>query len=344
MSCKTTLCRLGMAVALLLGAAGCQDDGQRNIDSYVGGIASRPLDMTQLPAATGPAAPQANWPLDSDPSLPAPPSDPLSRAATAVPAGAAGEVRGAVLRDEAAAPGTPAAFVTAVAPQPPPAARTPPQPLQIPPALPGSEAPPIRLPPVHPGEVETQRRIEIEKLYAALPAMPSPVGPQLLPGQAALTLDEAQRLAMSRSPLIRQAAADVEAARGTAIQAGLHPNPHVGYQADDINTGSTAGYQGVGISQTISTGGKLKLARSAACMDLENARLTLLRTQYDLATQVRSNYFAVLVALERFRVNRACRNSPRPSIGRRPAKWWPAWRPPTNRTRCACWPCRRGRN
>ena len=120
---------------------------------------------------------------------------------------------------------------------------------------------------------------------------------------------------MSRSPLIRQAAADVEAARGTAIQAGLHPNPHVGYQADDINTGSTAGYQGVGISQTISTGGKLKLARNAACMDLENARLTLSRTQYDLATQVRSNYFAVLVALERFRVNPRCRNSPRPSIG-----------------------------
>ncbi len=305
MSCKTTLCRLGMAVALLLGAAGCQDDGQRNVDSYVRDIASRPLDVTPLPAATGPATPQANWPVDSDPSLPAPPSEPRPPAAMAVPAGAPGDVRGAVLRDEAAGPGTPAAFVTAVAPGAPPAARTPPQPLQIPPALPGSEAPPIHLPPLRPGEVETQRRIEIEKLYAALPAMPAPVGPQLLPGQVPLTLDEAQRLAMNRSPLIRQAAADVEAARGTAIQAGLHPNPHVGYQADDINTGSTAGYQGVGISQTISTGGKLKLARSAAVMDLENARLTLSRTQYDLATQVRSNYFAVLVALERFRVNRA---------------------------------------
>ena len=72
MSCKTTLCRLGMAVALLLGAAGCQDDGQRNVDSYVRDIASRPLDVTPLPAATGPATPQANWPVDSDPSLPAP--------------------------------------------------------------------------------------------------------------------------------------------------------------------------------------------------------------------------------------------------------------------------------
>ena len=217
MSCKPTLCRLGMALALLLGAAGCQDDGQRNIDSYVAGIASRPLDVTPLPPATEPATPQASQPLDTGPSLPAPPADPLSRAGAAGPAGAAGEVRGAVLRDEAAGPGTPAAFVTAVAPTAPPAARTPPPPLQLPPALPGSAAPPIHLPPLRPGEGEPQRRIEIEQLYAALPAMPAPVGPQLLPGQAALTLDEAQRLAMTRSPLIRQAAADVEAARGTAI-------------------------------------------------------------------------------------------------------------------------------
>ena len=127
----------------------------------------------------------------------------------------------------------------------------------------------------------------------------------MAPGQTPLSLEELQRLAMSRNPIILQAAADIEAARGTAIQAGLHPNPHVSYEADNINTGLTAGYQGVNITQTISTGGKLKLAQSAACMDLENARLALVRTQYDLASRVRSNYFAVLVALERMRVNSA---------------------------------------
>ncbi len=304
---KQTFCHLGTAVALLLGAAGCQYDGQQNVDSYVRGIASRPLDVTPLPGAPGAPgapAPQAAQPA-ADPSRPLPQSDPLSRAGMFEPIGATGVVNVGLLRDEAAGPGTPAAFVAATPPAESPDKLTPRQPLQIPPALPGSNAPPIHLPPLRPGEPGTERRIEIEKLYAALPAMPSLVGPQLLPGQTPLTLDEAQRLAMSHSPLIRQAAADVEAARGTAIQAGLHPNPHVGYQSDDINTGSTAGYQGVGISQTISTGGKLKLARSAATMDLENARLTLSRVQYDLATQVRSNYFAVLVALERFRVNRA---------------------------------------
>ncbi len=67
----------------------------------------------------------------------------------------------------------------------------------------------------------------------------------------------------------------------------------------------TAGYQGGNISQTIVTGGKLKLARAAAEVDVENAELALRRARYDLATQVRSNYLAVLVALERVKVNNA---------------------------------------
>jgi len=125
------------------------------------------------------------------------------------------------------------------------------------------------------------------------------------PGQAPLTLAQLQSIAVTRNPLIRQAASDVEAARGNMIQAGAYPNPHVGYQADDINTGSTAGYQGGAIAQTIVTGGKLRLARASAEVDLQNAEVALRRAQYDLATQVRSNYLGVLVARERIKVNDA---------------------------------------
>ena len=110
---------------------------------------------------------------------------------------------------------------------------------------------------------------------------------------------------MTRNPLIRQAASDVEAARGNMIQAGAYPNPHVGYQCDDVNTGLTAGYQGGGIGQTIVTGGKLRLAKASAGVDLRNAELALTRARYDLATQVRSNYLGVLVARERIKVNDA---------------------------------------
>ena len=82
---------------------------------------------------------------------------------------------------------------------------------------------------------------------------------------------------MTHSPLIRQAASDVDAARGAMIQAGAYPNPHLGYECDNINTGRTAGYQGGNISQTIVTGGKLRLARAAAEVDVENAELALRR-------------------------------------------------------------------
>jgi cobalt-zinc-cadmium efflux system outer membrane protein len=71
------------------------------------------------------------------------------------------------------------------------------------------------------------------------------------------------------------------------------------------NNGSTPGADGFGVEQTIKTGGKLRLQASAAEMELHNAELALRRAQSDLATQVRSAYFAVLVAKETVRVNQA---------------------------------------
>jgi cobalt-zinc-cadmium efflux system outer membrane protein len=177
--------------------------------------------------------------------------------------------------------------------------------LQIPADLPRSEAAAITLPPWTRETPEAQRRSAIKRLYEELPALPTPAAPEPPPAGTPLTLEDLQQIAVERSPLIRQAAADVEAARGAAIQAGAYYNPHLAYQADTINTALSAGYQGAGLSQTVVTGGKLQLARAAACVDVENAEFALRKVHYDLATQVRSNYFAVLVAGERVKINRA---------------------------------------
>ena len=188
---------------------------------------------------------------------------------------------------------------------PPPADRTAfsHQLLQIPGDLPGSEAPPIRLPAFNPSQPQPDRLAEIERLFRALPESPATMQP--VEGAAPLTLAELQDMALQESPLVRQAMADVQAARGAAIQAGAYPNPTVAFQEDTVNTGGTAGYQGVGVSQTLPTGGKLALARRAANVDVQNAELTLCRTRNELVTQVRSNYYAVLVATRRIKVNRA---------------------------------------
>src|SRR5207253_8509958 len=112
-------------------------------------------------------------------------------------------------------------------------------------------------------------------------------------------------LAMSNRPTLRQATADVEAAEGAAKQAGAYPNPSFGYDSSNVNTAGTAGYQGIFIEQIIKTAGKLKTAQASALMSLLNAQLALRRAQTDLMTQVRSNYFALLVAEKNLRLNEA---------------------------------------
>src|SRR5262249_18596096 len=163
--------------------------------------------------------------------------------------------------------------------------------------LPGAWAPPIQLP------RDPKERVEaLEKLFPPLPALAAEVEPVPGPHGAPVTLAELQQLALTNSPLIRQAAADVEAARGAVIQAGAYPNPTMGYEGDQIGSSGTAGQQGIFIDQLIKTGGKLQLAQAAALMDERQAALALRKAQSDLASQVRAGYFAVLVARETLRV------------------------------------------
>jgi outer membrane protein, heavy metal efflux system len=176
--------------------------------------------------------------------------------------------------------------------------------LKIPPELPGADAPPIQLPSFDP-KCRPQLRRAVEQLFPPLP----PLGPDppTVPGPDGhpLTLADLQRLAMSNNPAIRQAAADVVSAQGAAVQAGVYPNPTVGYQGDTMGTAGGAGYQGFVFDQTIKTAGKLKLAQAAAEMDVRNAELALRKAQYEVAGQVRAGFFAVLVARENVKASRA---------------------------------------
>ncbi len=83
-----------------------------------------------------------------------------------------------------------------------------------------------------------------------------------------------------------------------------YPNPTFSFENDTPQTG-TAGYVGFGIDQLIKTGNKLELAGAAAAMDLFNAQLALRKARFDLAYQVRTGYFGVLVAQENVRLSRA---------------------------------------
>jgi cobalt-zinc-cadmium efflux system outer membrane protein len=88
---------------------------------------------------------------------------------------------------------------------------------------------------------------------------------QDLPAGPALKLGDLEQMALSRNPTFSQVNADARAAEGMKKQAGLYPNPTVGYYGDEIRGGSfRSGKEGAFINQTIVLGGKLGAARQTA--------------------------------------------------------------------------------
>ena len=175
--------------------------------------------------------------------------------------------------------------------------------LQIPKELPGAAAPSIDLPP-HDADDAQGRMRDIQQSFGALPNVAQGRVDSAAAGRS-YTLDELQSVALASNPVMTQAGAQVMAWRGTALQAGLHPNPVIGYEGDTVGSNANPNYQGGFISTVIKTAGKLELAESAANVDVWNADLMRQKTRIELITQVRGAYFAALIARENVKVTEA---------------------------------------
>lgn len=79
-------------------------------------------------------------------------------------------------------------------------------------------------------------------------------------------LADLEKMALERNPAIAQAAAGVRAAEGRVRQAGLYPNPFVGFNGDEVTPGPNfrGGEYGGIFEQRIVTGGKLGIAKGIA--------------------------------------------------------------------------------
>lgn len=175
--------------------------------------------------------------------------------------------------------------------------------LQLPGGIPGGNAPIIKLPP--PTAPRKELEAAINRYFPPLPPLSPMPGPLPGPQGRPLRLTDLEQMTQLNSPVIRQASAEVAAARGAAVQAGLYPNPVLGYEADTIGQASSPGLQGGFLEQTIKTAGKLKLARAAAMQDVRLAELKLRQTQIDVLSEVRTGYFNVLVAQKKLEVMRS---------------------------------------
>jgi len=112
----------------------------------------------------------------------------------------------------------------------------------------------------------------------------------------ALRLEDLEQIALERNPTLVQARMVVRAAQGRYLQAGLYPNPAIGYAGGDMGLEGTAGQQGAVFGQEIVTSGKLRLGSAVAGHEVEQARHVLEAQRRRIINDVRAGYYEVLLA------------------------------------------------
>jgi outer membrane protein, heavy metal efflux system len=114
-----------------------------------------------------------------------------------------------------------------------------------------------------------------------------------------VTLEQVRKIAREMNPTLRQAEAEIRAAKSRQQQAGLYPNPAVGYTGDEIRGGSVGGgKEGFFVQQTIVTGGKLRLSRDALGKEAKLAEIEAEEQRIRVESAVRMAFLRVLAAQE----------------------------------------------
>lgn len=120
-----------------------------------------------------------------------------------------------------------------------------------------------------------------------------------------LTLEQAEMLAREANPTLRQAEAEIRAAKARQQQAGLYPNPSVGYTGDEIRGGSVGGgKQGFFVQQTIVTAGKLGKSRGIFASETKLAETEAEEQRTRVESAVKIAFLRVLAAQERLDARR----------------------------------------
>jgi outer membrane protein TolC len=127
----------------------------------------------------------------------------------------------------------------------------------------------------------------------------------LLAGSAAareLTLDQAVGQALAANPDLAASILDVDKARGRALQAGLPRNPEleIGGRSDWTFKNESERNFSLGVSQAIARKDRLRLAREAANLTVEQQALLVHDAQRQLIGEVQSLYLRVLTLDRQF--------------------------------------------
>ena len=139
---------------------------------------------------------------------------------------------------------------------------------------------------------------EMSAPSAPAPSAPAPM-PMVEPRAAALSLTDLEGIAVQNNPTLAAAVARIQSAQGRRVQAGLYPNPVVGYHATEVGNRGTSGGQGGFVSQRFITAGKLQLDEAIAGKELDEAHFRWEAQELRVLNDVRIRYFEALIAQQR---------------------------------------------
>jgi cobalt-zinc-cadmium efflux system outer membrane protein len=141
-------------------------------------------------------------------------------------------------------------------------------------------------------------------LAGAVPASPAPPPAATDPGIPTVSLDEIERRALEHNPAIAASDAAIRAAEGRRLQAGLWPDPTVGYTGEDIplEPDRDGGKHGFFVAQEVPLGGKLASSREVFAREVDQAKVAAEAQRSRLQARVRMLFYRTLAAQQRVEV------------------------------------------
>jgi cobalt-zinc-cadmium efflux system outer membrane protein len=116
--------------------------------------------------------------------------------------------------------------------------------------------------------------------------------------EPALRLEDLERMALRNNPTIGQAEAAIRAAEGRRVQAGLMPNPIIGYLGEELNARAfdQKSEHYVFAEQEVPLGGKLKKSRDVFAREKAQAQAGAAAQKQRVLNAVRTLYYEALGA------------------------------------------------
>ncbi|MBU6173096.1 MAG: TolC family protein, partial [Planctomycetes bacterium] len=117
-----------------------------------------------------------------------------------------------------------------------------------------------------------------------------------------LSLEDVIALALAHNPTIPQSRALVHQQQGATVQAGLYPNPQIGYVRSDPDRVGQSRTSGIFLGQEFVTAGKLRLATQASRYDVQLRYWQVTAQEQRVINDVRIRFLDLVAAQEAQRV------------------------------------------